>query len=273
LARVLSIFFVLFLAYYVSKHLGNPYAGLGSTGELLGKSKEELEKTSGTGSFLEYLRSLILGKDVSLSYREPSLHLSLAFAGNTLLVLVPSFALAFSLALLWLYFVGLNCPKPLRALAFVPEYLYAVFFSLASWYLLWPSPLPGTGLSKALEYSFIVLLSEFPRLVHALSDTISERKEFDDVVLLWRAISLSERSVRWKVVSSMRKQVIATALTFLALSWERSAFVEPIIGFTGLGYALFNSVVRADVPLAAASFLVFYIISLVVVTISSILER
>ena len=270
--RALSFLFILVLAYVISTHVGNPFAGLGSSGELTGKSKEYLLNETGFKGFLDYLKKLLSGGGLSLSYRQPSLLLASSFAVSTLLALVPSFALSAVLAAAWVYLFGFACPKPLRALAFVPEYLYALALSLASWYLLWPSPLPGSGPSKVLEYSIVIFLSDFPKLVQALADLLGGREEFREMKAFWKAVGLSERGVRLKVMRTMRAQVISTVFTFMALSLERSVFVEPMIGFTGLGYLLFNSVTKADVTLAASSFILLSALSISILSVASLLE-
>ncbi len=259
LARLVSLLFLVLLSLLIVNNLGNPLAGLGSTGSLQGKALKALEE----------LASPLSGR--SLLYGEPTWRLALTYALNTLEAVLPSFALAFVLAYLS---AALDFfPPALRFLAFVPEYLYAALLWLSSWYLLWPPPLPGSGPSKLLCYSLVVVLAEYPRLLLSIKETLDSAEWLRDVSVFWKAVGLSELGVRLKLLRSVAPEVSSTALTFLALSLERSAFVEPMLSFTGVGYLLFKAVTNDDPPLALASFLTVSFISFTFISSASMARK
>jgi len=263
LYRLAALALLIYLSYFLTSHLGNPLAGLG-----LDASLNATER-----SFFSFLSSLAAGGEESLTYKEPSLWLALSATASTLAVLVPSFALSALSAAAWAYLVGFSCPRPVRALAFVPDYLYAALLYVASWHLPWPSPLPGTGPSKAAEYALVVFISQFPKALQVMADELSSRDELREAELLWRAVGLPERSVRAKVMRTLAPQLVSGIATLLVLSFERSVVVEPLIGYVGIGYLASTSVVEADARLAAASFVVVSAVSVAILSLASLVER
>ncbi len=163
-----SFLLVLTIAYFVSRYgLGNPYAGLGSYGFLNASQVKELQRAYGLagplGGFLEFLRSFSFGGLPSMSFGEPSLSLALSFLENTLTVTLPAFIISIILSWYWVKFLGPKVPRVMNALAFLPEYFYAVLTFLSSWYLGWPSPLPSTSFDKIVAYMVILIAAEFPK--------------------------------------------------------------------------------------------------------------
>jgi len=232
IGKVITLIISVLIAALVSGNLGNPGAGLGSS--------EELEVPEALAS-----RSLTYGLDpwdvASVALR------------NTVTVVV--IAVGASVLLGSLCYLRFGKRASFEALAYVPEYVYALLLYLLSWRFPWPSPLPGADPSKAAEYALVIIMSECPKVAYVVSEGVEGREELKGVRLFWKAVGLDERGVRSKLLLASKWLLLAQFFNLTSLVLERSVLVEPLVGYWGVGEALCKAVTEADPQLAFSSFL------------------
>ena len=254
---------VVSLVAYVSARLGlgNPFAGLGAEQGLTPSEEEALRHIYGLDKglpegFAGFLTGFLHGDTgPSLLYGKPALGLALAALPWTLLGVATGFAAAYAAAAAWVVVAGPRVPGPVRSLSFIPGYFYAALLLLASWRLGWPPPLPGHGAAKLAAYALVVWLAAWPRLLHGLADTLQGLgAEHTQLAQALRAMGLPEHRVNKHLLRVALAPYTAYAATMLGMLLERSAVLEPLLGYTGLGYLLYRSAANADPVLAATSF-------------------
>jgi len=260
LAGVLLVAAVSYLAARVG--LGNPLAGLGEAGALPGAARRGLEEVYGLREPLlrglaGYLYSLIHGVGgPSLYYGgADSLHLALMGMARTLPVVAAASLASAVAAAAWVVGVGDSVPAPIRGLGFLPGYFYAALLAASSWATGWPEPVPCSCASKALAYFLVVFAAMWPRMLHTLSSLIRDAGgDMAGYVLAARAMGLGEPRIRARLVRAAAAPFAAQAALLAGMVLERSAVLEPLLGYTGAGSLLFTAVANADPVLAATVF-------------------
>ena len=253
--------------------LGNPLAGLGAEEALGPRAAEELRRLYGLDKPLlqglaEWLHGLLHGDTGrSIVYGgAPALQLSITALPRTLIPLLAGYTLALLAAAAWLIARGPRVPRPLRAAAFTPGYFYAILLALSSWWLGWPPPLPGAGPGKAAAYAAVVFAAAWPRLLHAsaglLEDPGPELREYTTAL---QAVGVPEHRIRLHLLRATAAPLAAYASTMLGMLLERSAILEPLLGYTGLGRLLYTAVTSADPVLAATAFTLLGTVSVLLV--------
>jgi len=269
------------LVVYVSARLslGNPFAGLGAEQGLTPSEEKALRRIYGLDKgllegFAGFLRGLIRGDTgPSLLYGEPALGLALAALPWALLGIATGFAAAYATAAAWVVAAGPRVPGPVRSLSFIPGYFYAALLLLASWRLGWPPPLPGHGEEKLVAYVIVVWLALWPRLLHGLADMIQGLgEEHAQLAQALRAIGLPEHRVNMHLLRVALAPYTAYAATMLGMVLERSAVLEPLLGYTGIGYLLYRGAAGADPVLAATSFTLIGAVAYTVVALGRLAE-
>jgi len=259
---ITGILLVTIVSYLAArKALGNPFAGLGADMGLDPQTIQAISQAYGLnmsiarGAF-RFAAGLLEGNTgPSLTYGMSAYRLSVQLLPWTLAPILAGVGLSFAAAILWVLLVGFEAPRPLRAASFVPGYFYAVLAIILAWRLGVPSPLPGHPPGKTLVYTLIIWLAVFPRLLHGLLGLMEEpRLELKDHIQALRAIGLPEWKVRLRAVQVLLSAFNAYTLTLTGMIIERSAIIEPILNYTGIGYLLYHAVVEGDPILAATSF-------------------
>ncbi|UXD22704.1 hypothetical protein IPA_07485 [Ignicoccus pacificus DSM 13166] len=243
------------------KALGNPFSTLGANGFLNKTQIEELKKVY-SGNLRALLSQLLKGGPPSFLYSSPSILLSLEGLASTLLPLGLGYSLAMAFSIAWLIFIGPKVPKAIRSASFIPEFIYAIPLALTSWSFGWPPPLLGTSFQKALAYSLVILLGEWPKLVYGFSGLVEDQRGvLRDTTLLLKAIGLSDFKIRVKELRVLLPSLTSFSITNFVNALERSVFVEPLISYMGIGYLLFSAVTGGDPPLASSAFLIIATLS------------
>ncbi len=257
-----GILIVVLVSYMVAREaLGNPFAGLGADMGLDSQTLRALSQAYGLNTSiargaLRFAAGLLKGDTgPSLTYGVPAYSLAIRLLPWTLAPILAGIGLSFAATILWVLFVGFHAPRPFRAGSFIPGYFYAVLVIILAWRLGEPSPLPGHSIGKTLVYTGIVWLAVFPRLLHGLLGLMEEPMlELKDYMHALRAIGLPEWKVRLRTLQVLLSAFNAYTLILTGMIIERSAIIEPILNYTGIGYLLYHGVVDGDPVLAATSF-------------------
>ena len=278
---LLGLLVVAVLAYVSARAgLGNPFTGLGAS-QGLGPEEEKalkhiygLDKPLGEG-LLGFLAGLLRADTgPSILYNKPAFSLALGALPWTLLGIGAGFLAAYATAAAWIIALGPRIPRPIRALSFIPGYFYAVLLLLSSWWLGWPPPLPGHGAEKLAAYILVVWLALWPRLLHGLAGIVEDPGlELGQVLQALRAIGAPEHRVNAKLLRTVLAPYTAYAATMLGMVLERSAILEPLLGYTGLGLMLYRGVASADPVLAATAFTLIGAVAYLVVVAGRLAER
>jgi ABC-type dipeptide/oligopeptide/nickel transport system permease component len=277
-AGVLAVASVAYLSARIG--LGNPFAGLGASQGLDPVTETVLRRIYGLDKpplegLLYFLSSLARGSTgPSLVYGKPALRIALDYLPWTLLGIASGFMLALLATVTWIIVIGPKVPRPIRSLSFIPGYFYAAILLLSAWWLGWPHPLPSHDAEKVSAYSLIVFMASWPRLLHALAGILSDPgAELKGYVSALRAMGASEHRVNKHLLRTVAAPFTAYMLMLLAMILERSAIIEPLIGYTGLGHLLYEAVVSADPILAATVFTTIGVISYTIVFLGRFLEN
>ncbi len=278
---VAGVLLVAVVAYLAARAgLGNPLAGLGESGALPPKAVESIERVYGLREpplrgLLGFLCSLLHGRGGPSLYYGGADALGLALGGlwRTLAVMLPAAGAAAVAAAAWSIVIGFEPPGPVRALSFVPGYFYAVAVAVSSWLLGWPPPLPCSCLSKAVAYFLVVFIALWPRMLHTLSGLLRDALgELSGYAAAARAVGLGERRLRARLVRAVAAPFAAQAALLAGMVLERSAVLEPLLGYTGLGGLLYSAVANADPVLAATAFTVLGSAAYLVASLGRLLE-
>ncbi len=278
---VAGVLLVAAVAYLAARAgLGNPLAGLGESGALPPKAVESIERVYGLREpplrgLLGFLYSLLHGRGGPSLYYGGANALGLALTGlwRTLAVMLPAAGAAAVAAAAWSIAIGFEPPGPVRALSFVPGYFYAVAATVSSWLLGWPPPLPCSCLSKAVAYFLVVFIALWPRMLHTLSGLLRDALgELSGYAATARAVGLGERRLRARLVRAVAAPFAAQAALLAGMVLERSAVLEPLLGYTGLGRLLYSAVANADPVLAATAFTVLGSVAYLVASLGRLLE-
>ena len=278
-AGVLAVAAAAYLAARLG--LGNPLAGLGAeealgpgaTGELRRLYGLDRPPLRGLASWLGGLLRGDAGRSIVYG-GAPALQLSLAALPRTLAPLLAGYTLALLAAVAWLTFHGPRVPRVLRGAAFLPGYFYAILLSLSSWLLGWPPPLPGSGPSKAAAYALVVFAAVWPRLLHASTGILEDPgPELQGYTTALRAMGLPEHRIRLHLLRAAAAPLAAYTSTVLGMLLERSAILEPLLGYTGIGSLLYTATTNADPVLAATAFTLLGTVSTLLVEAGRLTEQ
>jgi peptide/nickel transport system permease protein len=249
-------------AYLAAREgLGNPFAGLGSTGSLPPETVEALRRVYGLDKpvlqgLLGFLASLARGSTgPSIVYGRPALAVAAEYLPWTLAAVSLGALAAAAGAVAWVIVAGPRVPRLLRMASFVPGYFYAVLLMLASWRLGWPSPLPSHGVEKTAVYALVVFAAAWPRLLHSAAGLAAGLgHELGGYLSALRAMGVPGRRANIHLLRLMAAPLSAYFFMLFAGVLERSVILEPLIGYAGLGRLLYEAVTSADPVLAAAAF-------------------
>jgi len=278
---VLGLLLIAVLAYVSARAgLGNPFTGLGAEQGLGPEELRVLRHVYGLDEPVPRgLLSFIYGvlradTGPSILYNKPAFALAEEALPWTLLGIGAGFLAAYASAALWVVLLGPGVPRPVRGLSFLPGYFYAVLMLLSSWWLGWPPALPGHGAEKLAAYVLVVWLALWPRLLHGLAGIVEDPGlELASVTQAMRAIGAPEHRVNARLLRTVLAPYTAYAATMLGMVLERSAILEPLLGYTGLGLLLYRGVASADPVLAATAFTLLGAIAYLVVVAGRLAER
>ncbi|BES82759.1 ABC transporter permease [Pyrodictium abyssi] len=268
---VTSTLLVTAVTYTIARlGLGDPFAGLGAEAALDPVAKEKLESLYGLGKglvtgYFAFLCFLLCGNaPPSIKYGIPATDLAVKALPYTLVPVLLGVAGAVLLAIAWSLIYGFHVPGYIRFLAFVPSFVYAVVFGLTSWYFGWPPPRVCTCLDKMTVYTLLVLVVSWPRILHMLEGVVETiLYEHQGYVEVLRAMGFREAQIRLHIMKIAAAPMAAYTAVHLAMVFERSAIIEPLLGYPGLGLMLYRAVLHADLPLATVAFAVIGFVGVV----------
>ncbi len=249
-AALLAALVVVYLAVRLAA--GNPLAALGAEGSVSGRAAEALERLLGLrggllGGLAWFLGGLARGSlGPSLVYGVDALRLAASRLPYTLAPVAAGAAAGYALYALLYGVAGEAAARLLRPLAYTPGFIIALPAYISAYSVGFPSPLPGVDAAKALVYAAVAAAVTSSRLLHVHRASPSLR-------LRYAALGASRFTERLREVRAEAAHTLVYLGVLAARLVERSIFIEPILGYTGLGYLALRAVLEGDVPLAAAA--------------------
>ena len=282
LELLISITIIALFSYAVARTaLGNPFVRLGEEEQLSTLVEKQLSQIYGldksplSGS-LSFLRELLHGNTgQSIIYNTPAFQLAAYSTLWTLAAVVTGFTLALLFSIAWFIFIGpeSRVTSLYRKLSFIPGYIYAIPVILSTWLTGWPTPLPSASPDKITAYAAIVFIAASTRLLHGLIGmTEDSSRELDDYKRALQAIGAPDRHINRRVLRVILPTYTGYSTTLLGTILERSVIIEPLIGYTGAGMILYNSVLNTDPILAATTFTIIGSIGYLTVALGRALE-
>lgn len=234
-----------------------------------------------TEQYVIYMWNLLQGElGLSFFHKEPVLNVIIPKMQNTLVIMIPAFAIVFANAYYTGTYLGWNkgtladqlgtyLPLSFRA---VPHFVLGIFLLMIFSYKLGWFPTGGMGPIGGDELSILQQITSptfykfaalpfLTALLHYISDplllmrgnVISEKHE--DYIELHYLKGLSNRKVREHAARNSLLPLLTWLTPMVGVAFGGQILIETVFSWPGIGRALVDASVRQDFPVAQAAFL------------------